>query len=109
MIPTNRVPTHPGEMLLEEFIKPLGMTQSDFADRIGISRVRLSEIVRGRRGITADTALRLAKALGTSALFWLNGQAAHDLARAMKTTRLGGVKVLNRKARTRTGRRSASS
>jgi len=109
MIPTNRVPTHPGEMLLEEFIKPLGITQSDFADRIGISRVRLNEIVRGRRGITADTALRLGKALGTSALFWLNGQAAHDLARAMKTTRLGAVKVLNRKARTRTGRRSASS
>jgi addiction module HigA family antidote len=96
-------------MLLEEFIKPLGITQSDFADRIGISRVRLNEIVRGRRGITADTALRLAKALGTSALFWLNGQAAYDLARAMKTTRLGAVKVLNRKPRTRTGRRSVSS
>jgi len=102
MVPTNRIPTHPGEMLLEEFIKPLGMTQSDFADRIGISRVRLNEIIRGRRGITADTALRLAKALGTSALFWLNGQSAYDLARAMKTTRL-------RTTRTRGRPHSASS
>ncbi len=109
MVPTNRIPTHPGEMLLEEFIKPLGITQSDFADRIGISRVRLNEIIRGRRGGTADTALRLAKALGTSPLFWLNGQAAYDLARALKTTRLGAVKVINRKTRAKNPRRSASS
>ena len=108
MVPTHRTPTHPGEMLLEEFIKPLGITQSDFADQIGISRVRLNEIIRGRRGVTADTALRLAKALGTSALFWLNGQAAYDLARAMKTTRLGAVKVINRKARTTKRPRPAS-
>jgi antitoxin HigA-1 len=78
-IPSDRAPTPPGEMLLEEFIRPLGMTQTQFADRIGVSYVRLNEIVNGRRGITPSTALRLAKALGTSAQFWLNGQLALDL------------------------------
>ena len=65
-IPSDRSPTPPGEMLLEEFIKPLGMTQAELADRIGVSYVRLNEIVNGRRGITPSTALRLAKALGTT-------------------------------------------
>ncbi|HEX2317440.1 MAG TPA: HigA family addiction module antitoxin [Streptosporangiaceae bacterium] len=78
-IPSDRAPTPPGEMLLEEFIRPLGMTQTQFADRIRVSYVRLNEIVNGRRGITPSTALRLAKALGTSAQFWLNGQLALDL------------------------------
>src|SRR5215471_3136853 len=65
-IPSDRSPTPPGEMLLEEFIKPLGMTQAELADRIGVSYVRLNEIINGRRGITPSTALRLAKALGTT-------------------------------------------
>src|SRR5258707_6748196 len=81
-IPSERPPTPPGEMLLEEFIKPLGMTQAELAARIGISRVRLNEIVNGRRGITPSTAMRLAKAFGTTAEFWLNGQIAIDLYRA---------------------------
>jgi antitoxin HigA-1 len=81
-IPSDRPPTPPGEMLLEEFIKPLGITQAELADRIGISYVRLDGIVNGRRGITPSTALRLAKALGTSPQFWLNGQLALDLYRA---------------------------
>ncbi|MBO0807954.1 MAG: HigA family addiction module antidote protein [Actinobacteria bacterium] len=81
-IPSGRVPTPPGEMLLEEFIKPLAMTQAELADRIGVSYVRLNEIVNGKRGITPSTALRLAKALGTTAQFWLNGQLALDLYRA---------------------------
>jgi addiction module HigA family antidote len=59
-IPSDRPPTPPGEMLLEEFIRPLGMTQAELADRIGVSYVRLNEIVNGRRGITPSTALRLA-------------------------------------------------
>ena len=80
-IPSDRSPTPPGEMLLEEFIKPLGLTQAELADRIGVSYVRLNEIVNGRRGITPSTALRLAKALGTTAQFWLNGQLAVDLYR----------------------------
>jgi antitoxin HigA-1 len=81
-IPTERSPTPPGEMLLEEFLKPLGMTQAELADRIRVSYVRLNEIVNGRRGITPSTALRLAKALGTTPQFWLNGQLALDLYQA---------------------------
>jgi antitoxin HigA-1 len=78
-IPAERPPTPPGEMLLEEFLKPLGMTQSELAERIGVSYVRLNEIVNGRRGVTPSTALRLAKALGTTPDFWLNSQLAVDL------------------------------
>ncbi len=81
-IPSDRPPTPPGEMLLEEFIRPLGMTQAELAGRIGVSYVRLNEIVNGRRGITPSTALRLAKALGTTPQFWLNGQLALDLYQA---------------------------
>lgn len=82
-IPTHRAPTHPGEMLLEEFLKPLGITQTQFAARICVSYVRLNEIINGRRGVTPDTALRLEKALGMSAQFWLNLQLAWDLYHAM--------------------------
>ena len=80
-ISSGRPPTPPGKMLLDEFIRPLGMTQAELADRIGVSHVRLNEIVNGRRGITPSTALRLAKALGTSPQFWLNSQLAQDLYR----------------------------
>jgi addiction module HigA family antidote len=69
-------------MLLEEFLKPLGITQAELAERIGVSYVRVNEIVNGKRGITPSTALRLAKALGTTPDFWLNGQLALDLYRA---------------------------
>jgi addiction module HigA family antidote len=79
MIPTHRAPTHPGEMLLEEFLKPKAMSQVDAADRMGISVNRLNEIIRGKRGVTADTALRLAKLLKTTPEFWLNLQNAWDL------------------------------
>jgi len=75
-IPPDRPPTPPGEMLLEEFLRPLGMTQAELAGRIGVSYVRLNEIVNGRRGISPSTALRLARALGTSPRFWLKGQLA---------------------------------
>ncbi len=80
-VPAERPPTPPGAMLLEEFLKPLGLTQAEFAERIGVSYVRLNEIVNGRRGITPSTALRLAKALGTTPDFWLNSQLAIDLYR----------------------------
>jgi addiction module HigA family antidote len=78
-IPAERPPTSPGEMLLEEFLKPLSMTQAELADRIGVSYVRLNEIINGRRGISPSTALRLAKALGTTPGFWMNSQIAVDL------------------------------
>ena len=78
-LPTNRRPTHPGEMLRAEFLEPLGVTQREFANRIRVSYVRLNELVNGRRGVTPDTALRLGKALGTTPEFWLNLQQAWDL------------------------------
>lgn len=84
-LPKERPPTHPGEMLLEEFLKPLGISQSAFAVRLGVSYPRLNEIVRGRRGVTPDTALRLAKVLGMPADFWLGLQQDWDLWHAMKS------------------------
>ena len=84
-LPKNRAPTHPGEMLLEEFLKPMGITQSDFATRLGVSFPRLNEIIKGRRGVTPDTALRLAKVLGMSADFWLGLQLDWDLWNAMQS------------------------
>ena len=77
-------PFHPGEMLLEEFLKPAGMTQTDFANKLGWTRTRLNELIKGKRGITADSALDLAKALKTSAKLWMNLQATYDLADAVK-------------------------
>lgn len=82
-LPKHRPPTHPGEMLLEEFLKPLGISQSALAIRLGISYPRLNEIVRGRRSVTPDTALRLAQVLGMPADFWLGLQQDWDLWHAM--------------------------
>jgi addiction module HigA family antidote len=79
-----RNPFHPGEILLEEFLKPAGTTQSAFAEKIGWTRARLNEFINGKRGVTADGALDLAEALGTSAKLWMNLQATYDLHRAMK-------------------------
>jgi antitoxin HigA-1 len=82
-IPKDRAPTPPGEMLLEEFLKPLGMTQVELAERIRVPYVRVNELVNGKRRVTPSTALRLAKVFGTSPDFWLNGQLALDLYRAI--------------------------
>jgi antitoxin HigA-1 len=79
MIPTHRPPTHAGEILLEEFLKPMKMTQSEAAEKMGISLNRLNELVKGKRGVTADTALKLAKLLKTTPEFWMNLQNAYDL------------------------------
>lgn len=83
-LPRRRPPTRPGEMLLEEFVKPLGITQSELAVRLGISFPRLNEIIRGKRAITSDTALRLARVVGMSADFWLGLQLDWDLWHAMR-------------------------
>lgn len=83
-LPSERPPTHPGEMLLEEFLKPLGISQSAFAVRLGVSFPRLNEIVRGKRSVTPDTALRLARVLGMPADFWLGLQTDWDLWHAMR-------------------------
>ena len=78
-IPTHGPPTHPGEMLMEEFLKPLKMTQAELAEKLGVSYPRVNELIHGKRGVTPDTALRLEQLFGMEAQFWLNLQLAWDL------------------------------
>lgn len=84
-VPTNRPPTHPGEMLLAEFLRPMSLTQQELANAIHVPYQRINEIVNGRRGITAGTALRLAKYFGMSAGFWMNLQLRWDLYQAQQS------------------------
>lgn len=84
-LPTALPPVHPGEMLLEEFLKPLEISQSAFAIRLGVSFPRLNEIIRGKRAVTPDTALRLAQVTGMSADFWLGLQSDWDLWHALRS------------------------
>ena len=84
-LPTNVPPTHPGEMLLEEFLKPMGITQSAFAARLGVSFPRLNEVINARRAVTPDTALRLERVTGMSAEFWLGLQQDWDLWHALRS------------------------
>lgn len=93
-LPTERPPTHPGEMLLEEFLKPLGMPQSAFAVRLGVSFPRLNEVIRGKRSVTPDTALRLARVTGMSADFWLGLQQDWDLWHALHSAAATGIAQL---------------
>lgn len=72
-------PPHPGETIKEDYLVPLGMSVNQLAKRLGIGAPRLNEVIRGRRGVTADTALRLARYFGTSAEFWMNLQSLYDL------------------------------
>lgn len=76
-------PFHPGEILLEEFLVPAGLSQAEFGRQIGWTKARLNELIRGKRGITAESALDLAEALGTSPKLWMNLQATYDLDRAL--------------------------
>ena len=84
---TRRAPTPPGEILLEEFLKPLGLSQSAFARHIGWPQPKVNEIITGKRGITPETAMVFADAFGTTAQFWLNAQLAQDLWNAKKNHR----------------------
>jgi addiction module HigA family antidote len=77
-------PFHPGEILLEEFLEPMGMSQSSFAEKLGWTKAKLNELIKGKRGITAETALDLAGALNTSPKLWMNFQATWDLNQAIK-------------------------
>jgi len=95
MLPRNRIPTHPGEILLEEFLEPLGVTQKTLAAHIGVPIQRVNEIVRGKRGVSSETAWLLAAALGTTPELWMNLQAQHDLA---LTRPKKGIKRLRRGA-----------
>lgn len=80
MIPTHRIPTHPGKILKEEFLDELGISQVAFAEHIQVPVQRINEIVRGKRGVTSETAWLLSLALDTTPEFWLNLQANYDLA-----------------------------
>lgn len=93
----SRVTTHPGEVLLEEFLKPLGMSVNALAIALRVPATRVGAIVKGERSVTADTALRLARFFGTSAEFWINMQAMHDLTK----TRQHSGKTIERDIRPR--------
>jgi addiction module HigA family antidote len=96
-IPTHRTPTHPGEMLLEEFLKPMGINQRELSNAINVPYQRVNEIINGRRGITPSTALRLAKVFGVSADFWMNIQLRWDLyfAKEVESDALKNIKPLS--------------
>ena len=93
-LPRKRPPTHPGEMLLEEFIKPLKLTQVELAHRLDVSYPRLNEIIKGRRSVTPNTALRLSRVLGMSADFWLGLQQDWDLWHAINSPEAKGISRL---------------
>ena len=95
-MPTHRAPTHPGAMLLEEFLIPMGITQRNLADAINVPYQRVNEIINGRRGITPSTALRLGKVFGVSADFWMNIQLRWDLyfAKKSESNALNNIKPL---------------
>lgn len=88
MQPERRIPTHPGEILLEEFLVPLGQTQVALAEHLRIPVQRINELVRAKRGVTPETAWLLAQAFNTTPEFWLNLQSAYDLARNRPARRI---------------------
>jgi len=93
MLPKNRIPTHPGEIVIEEFLRPLGSTQVAFAEHIGVPVQRVNEIVNGKRGVTSETAWLFAQALNTSPEFWIHLQTAHDLARTRPERKIRRVRA----------------
>ena len=101
-IPTDREPTHPGEMLAEEFLSPMDITQRELADAIHVPYQRVNELVNGKRGVTPSTALRLARFFGVSANFWLNLQMRWDLYKAGQSERsqLNAIKKYHRLRKT---------
>ena len=85
LIPTHRPPTHSGEMLLEEFLKPMGISQRQLADAIEVPYQRINKLINGKGRVTAGLAYRLAKYIGTTPDFWLNGQMAWDMYHALRS------------------------
>ena len=92
MLPEDRIPTHPGEVLLEDFLDPLGVTQKALAEHIEVPLQRVNEIVKGRRGVSPETAWLFADALGTTPEFWMNLQVLHDLARSRPDRDVGSLR-----------------
>jgi antitoxin HigA-1 len=93
-IPTHRRPFHAGEMLRDEFLEPLGMSQTELARRIGVSYVRINELVNGKRGITPDTALRLGRLFNTGHEFWLNQQLRWDMWHALHSPAMAEIEKI---------------
>lgn len=92
MLPKHRPPTPPGEMLLEEYLKPRGLTQVELAARMGVPIQRVNTIVNGKRGVTAETAILLSEALNTSPEMWMGLQVDHDLWHALRRRAEAGAK-----------------
>lgn len=97
MLPTERQPTHPGEILDEEFLKPMNLTQVALAEHLGIPVQRINEIVRGKRGITPETAWLFAQAFETSPQFWMNLQTNYDLAASRPSMMRTPIRVVLQK------------
>lgn len=95
MIPENRVPTHPGVILGQEFLAPLGISQVAFAAHLGVPVQRVNELVKGKRGITPETAWLLSQALDTTPEFWINLQTAFDLARSRPAEAVGRLTAIS--------------
>jgi antitoxin HigA-1 len=93
MLPKHRIVTHPGRILLQEFLEPLQLTQADLARALGIPLNRINELVRGKRGVTPETALLLASYFRNSPEFWMNLQSAHDLTRVRTEIRPRSIKA----------------
>lgn len=91
MLPNRRTPTHPGEILLEELLKPLGLSQVALAEHLSVPVQRINELVKGKRGVTPETAWLLAGAFNTTPEFWLNLQANYDLVKARPSRRVKQV------------------
>ena len=87
MIPSHREPTHPGEILLEEFLKPMGMSQMALAHKMGVPIQRVNTLINGRRDMTAETAILISQALKTTPEFWMNLQTVYDLYHANRALR----------------------
>lgn len=103
MIPEKRIPTHPGEILEEEFLKPLGISQVAFAAHLGVPVQRINELVRGKRGITPETAWLFSQALNTTPEFWLNLQMMYDLAQNRPRREVRALKMAGKSAGARLG------
>lgn len=88
-VPTNRAPQHPGQILMEDYLQPLGLSQSKLAKELGITYARLNELIHGKRGMTVDTALRLERFFGVSAQSWLNAQLRWELYHAVHAKKTG--------------------
>jgi addiction module HigA family antidote len=97
----NRVTTHPGEYLFEEFLEPLKLSQADVARALNVPLNRVNELVNGKRGVTAETAILLSQYFGTSAQLWMNLQAMHDLTKEMQSRKRAGKKPVRPLKRSR--------